>query len=203
MSKKSSPVLDPLEEVELSPTESAADARRTAASPASLRAELVELRRQLREAYERAQELAAENARLNAVASERAGELEFLRPRLVQAERAAEEERLVALRTTKALERAQQQLAASPAQQLAELVSRIAALRKAGSAADPGWEAAEEHFGIQRRDLLWFGGWTQEGATWVASRSEASVFTDLEAARAECAQLKRRGDTAHVLWLEL
>jgi excisionase family DNA binding protein len=65
-------------------------------------------------ARDRAEELAAMNAALHAERGHLAGEVDFLRARVVEAERAAEQQRVLALRTTEALERAQQQLAALP-----------------------------------------------------------------------------------------
>jgi excisionase family DNA binding protein len=76
--------------------------------------QLAAARAELDVTRERSAELGAENARLHALASERAGEIVFLRERVVAAETAAEQQRILALRTCEALERAQVQLALPP-----------------------------------------------------------------------------------------
>jgi hypothetical protein len=63
---------------------------------------------------DRISELSAENARLWALASERLDEVTFLRERVREAEKAAEQQRILALRTCEALERSTVQAALPP-----------------------------------------------------------------------------------------
>lgn len=51
---------------------------------------------------------------------------------------------------------------------------------------------------LQRNDLQWFAGWTEDGTPlWVSSRRKAMLFEDEHVAREPIARLREQGHRAH------